>query len=96
MANILITEKMDPVGPTMLEEAGHRVVQADRDMDIIRRELPQTDVIVVRIVDLTPELLSQAKQLKLISKHGVGVDNIDMEWCKADRKSTRLNSSHMA
>ena len=90
MADMLITEKMDPVGPTMLEEAGHRVVQADRDMDIIRRELPQTDVIVVRIVDLTPELLSQAKQLKLISKHGVGVDNIDMEWCKANHVAVTI------
>lgn len=38
MAKILITESVHPIGPELLTAAGHTVVYADRDMDIIRRE----------------------------------------------------------
>lgn len=82
MAKILVTEQVHPIGPGMLEAAGHQVVYANRDMDIVRREIVDADAVFVRIVPLTAELLATAKNLKLISKHGVGLDGIDLEYCK--------------
>ncbi|MBP3735750.1 MAG: hydroxyacid dehydrogenase [Lachnospiraceae bacterium] len=82
MAKILITEKVQEIGPKMLTDAGHEIVYADRDMDVIKREIVDADAVFVRIIDLTPELLSTAKNLKMVSKHGVGLDNIPVEWCK--------------
>ena len=82
MAKILVTENVHPVGPDLLRAAGHQLVFADRDMDIIRREIVDADAVFVRIIDLDEALLSTAKNLKVISKHGVGYDNIDIEYCK--------------
>ena len=82
MAKILVTEIVHPVGPDLLKAAGHQVVFADRDMDIIRREIVDADAVFVRIIDLDEALLSTAKNLKIVSKHGVGYDNIDIEYCK--------------
>ena len=78
MAKILITETVADIGPQLLTQAGHQVVFADRDMDIIRREIVDCDAVLVRIIDLPGELLATAPNLKIVSKHGVGYDNIDL------------------
>ena len=78
MAKILITESVHPIGPELLTAAGHTVVYADRDMDIIRREIVDADAVLVRIIELPGSLLATAKNLKIVSKHGVGYDNIDL------------------
>ena len=48
MAKILITESVHPIGPELLTAAGHTVVYADRDMDVIRREIVDADAVLVR------------------------------------------------
>lgn len=83
MAKILVTENVHKVGPELLRAAGHQVVMADRDMDIVKREIVDADAVFTRILNLTPELLDTAKNLKHISKHGVGVDNIPVDYCRA-------------
>ena len=83
MAKILITESVHPIGPELLTAAGHTVVYADRDMDIIRREIVDADAVLVRIIELPGSLLTTAKNLKIVSKHGVGYDNIDLDYCKS-------------
>lgn len=83
MAKVLFTENVDPTGPEMLEKAGWEVVMANRDAGIIEKEIETAEAVVVRILDLTPELLARGKNLKIVSKHGVGYDNIPVEWCKA-------------
>ena len=82
MAKILVTETVHPIGPEMLRAAGHQVVFADRDMEVIRQEMVDADAVFVRIIELPGELLSTARHLKIVSKHGVGYDNIDLNYCK--------------
>ena len=48
MAKILITESVHPIGPELLTAAGHTVVYANRDMDVIRREIVDADAVLVR------------------------------------------------
>ena len=79
MAKILITESVHPIGPELLTAAGHTVVYADRDMDVIRREIVDADAVLVRIIELPGSLLATAKNLKIVSKHGVGYDTIDIQ-----------------
>ena len=83
MAKILFTENVHPVGPELLKAAGHEVIMADRSMEVVEREIPDTDAIVTRILELSPELLARGRKLKHVSKHGVGVDNIPVDYCKA-------------
>lgn len=82
MAKILITENVHEIGPAMLREAGHEVIMADRNMDIVTKEIVDADAIFTRILELPVPLLETAKNLKHISKHGVGVDNIPMNYCR--------------
>ena len=72
MAKILITESIHAVGPELMRAAGHQLVFADRDQEVIRREIVDADAVIVRIVELPRTLLETAKQLKIVSKHGVG------------------------
>lgn len=39
------------------------------------------DAVVVRLFRITPELLAQASNLKAVIKHGIGVDNINVDAC---------------
>ncbi len=82
MAKVLITETVHSAGPELLRAAGHEVVFADRDEAVIRREIVDADAVLTRIYKLPGELLATGKQLKIVSKHGVGYDNIDLEYCK--------------
>lgn len=40
------------------------------------------DGIIIGVDPLNEKVLSHAKKLKVISKYGVGVDNIDLDYCK--------------
>lgn len=82
MAKILVTEQVSAAGTDLLKAAGHEVVFADNDMEVIRREMPGTDAVLVRIAELPGELLAKSENLKIVSKHGVGYDNIDLKYCK--------------
>ena len=94
MAKILITESVHPIGPELLTAAGHTVVYADRDMDVIRREIVDADAVLVRIIELPGSLLATAKNLKIVSKHGVGYDNIDLDYCKSHGIAVTIESMH--
>ncbi len=83
MAKILVTETMDKAGIEALRAAGYQVVETNRDMDVIRREITDADGVIVRIVELDRSLLETASRLKIVSKHGVGVDNIDLDFCRS-------------
>lgn len=80
MANILITEQIDSAGPALLEQAGHTLLRMEtREQSELAKKMQEADAVIVRILDIPGEIIEHAPRLKLISKHGVGVDNIDLE-----------------
>lgn len=84
MANILLTEQIDSSGIALLEQAGHTVTRMEtREQSELEEKLQTADAMLVRILDIPAEVIRNAPNLKLISKHGVGVDNIDLEAAKA-------------
>ena len=84
MAKIVVTEKIDPVGIRLLKDAGHEVIELGLGggVEIRPEQIGDADVMLVRIVEVTRVLLEACPKLKLVSKHGVGVDNIDMDAAK--------------
>ena len=83
MSNILFTENVDPAGPELLEKAGFELIMADRDSRIIEENIKDAEAVLTRIYELPSDLLETGKNLKIVSKHGVGYDNIPVAWCKA-------------
>lgn len=83
MARILVSEKVHPCGLALLQQAGHEVIYLEhREKREMAEKLKDADGLFVRVMDITPEMLEDAPRLKIISKHGVGVDNIPMETAK--------------
>ena len=64
----------DPIHPAGVDRIGavHRLVQGD--------DVASVTALVIRTSELTPDYLAQMPALRLIVKHGAGVDNIPVEW----------------
>jgi phosphoglycerate dehydrogenase-like enzyme len=70
---------VDPIHDAGVQRIGgtHDVILPDQGLADPR--IPQTSMIVVRTTDLGDDLFARMPKLKLIVKHGAGVDNIDMK-----------------
>ncbi len=86
MADVLISEFMDEeVAAGLIADFN---VHWDPDLWGKRRELlervePATAIVVRNATQVDPELLDAAPNLKVVARMGVGLDNIDVDACKA-------------
>jgi D-3-phosphoglycerate dehydrogenase len=77
---VLIPQPVAEEGKDYLRERGYEVkTGSGYTVDIIREEVKGCDAILVRTAPLPAEVLQAEKRLKVIGRHGVGVDNIDLE-----------------
>lgn len=78
--------KENPALFVELEEGGCEVVRNNTgkilDADSMKKLLADCDGIIVGIDPLNREVLDAAPRLRVISKYGVGLDNVDLEECK--------------
>ena len=52
------------------------------DADTLKKEIQDADGIIVRTAKLTRDVLECGRKLKIIARHGAGVDNIDLDYAK--------------
>ena len=84
MARILINDGIEAIGISMLEEAGHEVVNQHIPQDELPTRLPEFDAICVRsATKVRKDLIDQCPNLKAICRGGVGLDNIDVDYAKS-------------
>jgi D-3-phosphoglycerate dehydrogenase len=81
---ILVCDKIADEGIKLLEEKGYEVTEA---WDVPKEELPKIvaeyDALVVRSATKAKgALIANAKNLKVIGRAGIGLDNIDLEKAK--------------
>lgn len=50
--------------------------------ETLKRYLSDADIAIVGLESITKELIDACPRLKFIAKYGVGLDNIDLEYCK--------------
>lgn len=71
----------------MLEEQGYKLIinQYGRILteEEMKKEIEDVDAVIIGVDPLSKNVLSNAKKLKVISKYGVGVDNIDIGYAKS-------------
>ena len=80
MPHILIAGKVHPDGLALLEAAPgitSDYVEDTGDTAYLQR-LPDADALLLRTQPLTAEILASAPRLKIVSRHGVGYDAIDV------------------
>lgn len=78
---VLIAEKLAANAITMLEEAGHTVdVKLGMTPEELVEVIPDYEALIVRsATKATREVIEAGKNLKIIGRAGVGVDNVDVE-----------------
>ena len=82
MIKIAIVEKIDNDGIKILEEHSKfdfKIIE-DISKENLIKELPKYDGLTLRVVKLDSDILSHCKNLKVISRHGVGYDNVDLNF----------------
>ncbi|WP_129115298.1 NAD(P)-dependent oxidoreductase [Halegenticoccus tardaugens] len=76
---VLVTEPIDEAGLKRLEEIADVTRWDAYDDETLAREIDHYHAIVVRTKALPPEMIERAEHLRVISKHGVGLDNVPVE-----------------
>lgn len=81
---ILVSDGIEAIGKKLLTEAGHTVVDKKFTPEELLKEIPDYDAIIVRsATKVTKEVIDAGKNLKVIARGGVGLDNIDVAYAES-------------
>jgi len=80
LKRVLLPQSIEDEAIALLEKAGCEIVTAaDPKPETVIPLLPDIQAIVLRTgIKITPDLISRAKNLKIIARTGGGVDNVDV------------------
>jgi len=84
MFRILANDGIDPIGKTLLENAGFKVDTTHIPQDQLSEGLKNYDGLTVRsATKVRKELIDSCPNIKLIGRGGVGMDNIDVDYARS-------------
>lgn len=77
---VLLTQPIHKAGIKLLEDNGIAIEIAEKaDKEYMKQKLCECDGVIVRVTPLDRELIDAAKKCVVIGRHGVGVDNVDLD-----------------
>lgn len=84
MVKILVNDGIHPDGQLLLEEANYIVDDEKIAQDDLASRIGEFDVLIVRsATKVTKAIIDAGKNLKIIARGGVGLDNIDVEYAQS-------------
>lgn len=89
MAKILVTNlsfsKFSKNAAKMLTDNGHEIIRPESSVfneEEFNEVIGEIEAIITGLEPISKDLIGRSKNLKVIVKHGIGVDNIDLEAAK--------------
>ena len=84
MKKILIIQNINEAGPKLLTDHPDYEFEIIEDINdpTLKEKIADYDEASLRTAKLSGEIINLGKKLKIISRHGVGCDNIDLDACK--------------
>ena len=80
---VYIPQDIDPAGKNYLLERGYELKMGSAtDKATMMQEITDCDAVIIRVAKLDREIMEAAPNLKVIGRHGVGTDNIDLAAAK--------------
>lgn len=77
---VLIPLDITQAGKDYLTSHGYDYkVGSSTEEEVVAKEIADCDALLIRTSKVTRHIMESAKNLKVIGRHGVGVDNIDLE-----------------
>lgn len=71
-------EKLKKAGFEVVFNPYHRMMNEEEFIE----QLQDVDAVILSTEKVTKKVIDSSKQLKMISRYGVGLDNIDLEYCR--------------
>ena len=89
MKKILIIQNINEAGPKLLTDHPDYEFEIIEDINdpSLKEKIEDCDGASLRTAKLSGEIINLGKKLKIISRHGVGYDNIDLDTCKKNVSS---------
>lgn len=82
---VYLPEDISHAGKEYLSERGYKLVIGvdPNNKDVLKDDLSacDADAMLVRTARITREIIDAAPHLRVIGRHGIGVDNIDVDYC---------------
>ena len=91
MHKILLTEKIHPSGMNFLEANAEIVVAGSTKQDALVAAIKGMEAVIIRSSKMYNEVIDASDKLRVIGRHGIGVDNIDLEYATG-KKIAVLNT----
>ena len=95
MKKIAIIEEIDKEGLKLFDNNpnfSYEII-TDTSEDNLIKVLPNYDGCSLRVSKLTKKIMSSCKNLKIISRHGVGYDNIDLYYIKKNNITLTITAT---
>ena len=81
---VYIPRRIADEGLSYLTERGYEVrLGSAQDEETMIREITDCDALIIRIDPVTKAVIDAAPRLRVIARHGVGLDNIDVAYATA-------------
>jgi D-3-phosphoglycerate dehydrogenase len=78
--NVLLPRQIDPSGPDSMADFADCTGMDEYDSyEAALADIDRYDAVIVRVAPLSADVIERADRLQVISKHGTGLDNVDVE-----------------
>lgn len=79
---VLIPHPIAKAGVDYLRDQGYDItMDTPTDTESIKKLIADADGMIIKYMPVTNEILACAKKLKVIGKHGIGLNNVDIPAC---------------
>ena len=95
MKKILIIQEIHKYGIDLLKNNKNfeYEITDGNDEKILKEKIKHCDAATIRTAKLPAEVIKNAKKLKIISRHGVGYDNIDLKAAKENNTTISITAT---
>ena len=84
-------------GLKILRESNYEIVDiSDFSIGNLKKCLTAVDAIAIRTAKLTGDILETCNSLKIVSRHGVGFDNVDLDYLNQNKIALAITGSSNA
>lgn len=88
---VLVTEFIHPAGIELLKSECEVVQGSNISVPALKEAIADVEGVLVRVAPMSKEVIEAGRNLKVIGKHGVGTDNIDIPFATG-RKIAVVNT----
>ena len=94
---VAVLGKVDQKGLSFLRENEFKVIEIENfEIQNLKEQLKDVDGILLRTTKLDKEILEHCDNLKIISRHGVGYDNVDLDFLNENKIALCITSTSNA